>query len=47
MELTKKDVETTLIRLQGQIDVWQNLHRALLEAEKAAEHIPMAAEVVA
>ncbi len=35
MELKIEDVKATLIRLQGQMDVWQNLYQALIEAEKA------------
>lgn len=28
MELRLEDIKATLIRLQGQIDVWQNLYQA-------------------
>ena len=36
MELKSEDVKATLIRLQGQIDVWTNLYQMIVEAEKKA-----------
>ncbi len=33
MELKLEDIKSTLIRLQGQIDVWTNLYN-VLEAER-------------
>ena len=39
MELKLEDVKATLIRLQGQIDVWQNLHQ-VLEQEQAKKNEP-------
>ncbi len=35
MELKLEDIKSTLIRLQGQVDVWQNLYQAVEAAEKA------------
>lgn len=35
MELKLEDIKSTLIRLQGQIDVWQNLYQAVEAEEKA------------
>ncbi len=35
MELKLEDIKATLIRLQGQIDVWQGLYQAVEAAEKA------------
>ncbi len=37
MELKLEDVQATLIRLQGQIDVWTNLYQALDQEKKKAE----------
>lgn len=37
MELKIDDIKATLIRLQGQIDVWTNLYQVALEAEKKKE----------
>ncbi len=34
MEITSEDAKATLIRLQGQIDVWTNLYQTAIEAEK-------------
>lgn len=36
MELKLEDVKATLIRLQGQIDVWTNLYQAIEAKEKEA-----------
>lgn len=38
MNLTAEDIKATLIRLQGQIDVWQGLYQEIVKAEaKKAE----------
>ena len=34
MELKSEDIKSTLIRLQGQIDVWTNLYQITIENEK-------------
>jgi hypothetical protein len=46
MELVLEDIKSTLIRLQGQVDVWQNLYQAeeaRLKAEtKNVDTVPKA-----
>ena len=37
MELTMEDVKATLIRLQGQIDVWTGLYQAMEQEKRKAE----------
>ncbi len=37
MELKLEDVQATLIRLQGQIDVWTNIYKVLEQEKKAEE----------
>lgn len=37
MELKLEEVKATLIRLQGQIDVWNNLYQILMNEDKKVE----------
>lgn len=37
MELKLEYIKQTLIRLQGQMDVWTNLYQAVEQAEKSKE----------
>lgn len=34
MDIKLEDIKTNLIRLQGQLDVWQSLYKAVEDAEK-------------
>lgn len=34
MELKLEDIKATIIRLQGQMDVWQNLYQAIEQQQK-------------
>lgn len=35
MNITAEDIKATLIRLQGQIDVWQGLYQEVLKLDAA------------
>lgn len=37
MDIKLEDVKTNLIRLQGQLDVWQSMYKAIEDAEKSAK----------